>query len=133
LALILVGGLVRASGSAWALFGGTVVLGAGIAIANVALPGLIKRDFAARVPVVTAAYTLCLTLGGAAGASIVVPLGAAVGSGWRVPFAVIAVCTLLAMVVAGVRSVQVRGTRSGGSVPPPAGSAGIWRQALAWQ
>ena len=80
LVVLLVGDLLRAVGSVWALLLGTVVVGAGIAVANVALPGLIKRDFPHNVPVITAAYTMCLTLGGAVAASVAVPLGDALGS-----------------------------------------------------
>ncbi|MCB7385632.1 cyanate transporter, partial [Bacteroides thetaiotaomicron] len=81
------------------LVGGTVVVGAGIAVANVALPGVIKRDFPSRVPGVTALYTMCLTLGGALAASVVVPLGGALGSAWRLPLGLLAVPVLLALLL----------------------------------
>ena len=39
---------------------GTALIGASIAIVNVLMPAVIKRDFADRVPSVTAAFTACL-------------------------------------------------------------------------
>jgi CP family cyanate transporter-like MFS transporter len=59
------------------LFIGTAVIGCGIALGNVLLPGLIKRDFSQHVARMTGAYSL--TMGGAAalGSALVVP--------WRWP------------------------------------------------
>lgn len=129
LVVLLVGNSLRAAGSAWALFGGTVVVGAGIAVANVALPGLIKRDFPHRVPTITAVYTVCLTLGGATAASVVVPLANALGSSWQAPLGLLAVPVLIALVIS---LFVLRGT----SAPAPIRSlraGGLWRNRLAWQ
>jgi hypothetical protein len=40
-----VGIVVRSMGAVWALFLGTAVVGAGIVVGNVLLPGLVKREF----------------------------------------------------------------------------------------
>ena len=45
MAAIALGIAVRSSGLEWALYAGTCVLGMGIAIGNVLLPSLVKRDF----------------------------------------------------------------------------------------
>lgn len=45
--------LLRSRGSVWALYGGTILIGIGIALGNVLLPGLIKRDFSGNVASVT--------------------------------------------------------------------------------
>ncbi|MFR9731309.1 CynX/NimT family MFS transporter [Saccharopolyspora sp. MS10] len=127
LVVLLAGNLLRSFGSVWTLLGGTVVVGAGIAVANVALPGLIKRDFPERVPAVTALYTMCLTLGGAAAASVVVPLGRALGSEWRLPLGLLAVPVLLALVLTAF---ALRGARSGQRAVRP---GRLWRDPLAWQ
>lgn len=128
LVVLLVGNTVRAVGSAWSLLTGTVIVGAGIAVANVALPGLIKRDFPRSVPLVTAVYTMCLTLGGAAAASIVVPLGGMLGSPWRAPLGLLAAPVLLALVI----SLFVLRSRSGVGSPVTRPGA-LWRDRLAWQ
>ncbi len=127
LVVLLAGNLLRAAGSVWALLGGTVVLGAGIAVANVALPGVIKRDFPSRVPGVTALYTMCLTLGGALAASVVVPLGSALGSAWRLPLGLLAVPVLLALPLCAF---ALRGAVSRQRVVRP---GLLWRNRLAWQ
>ncbi len=55
LLLISAGILLRSSGSAAALFTGTALIGCGIAIGNVLLPGMIKRDFPAGADCLSAA------------------------------------------------------------------------------
>ena len=79
--LIGVGTGVRAVPSTAVLFGGTLVLGVGIALGNVLLPAIVKRDFADRSGPMTALYSSAMGLGAAAAAGVSVPLAAAVG--WR--------------------------------------------------
>ncbi len=61
--LICAGIALRSLPSAALLFIGTAVIGCGIALGNVLLPGLIKRDFSQHVARMTGAYSL--TMGGA--------------------------------------------------------------------
>jgi MFS transporter, CP family, cyanate transporter len=68
----------------------TIPIGIGIALAGVALPGVVKRDFPGRSGAVTGAYVAALSLGGASAALTVVPVADALG-GWRGAFAVAAV------------------------------------------
>jgi MFS transporter, CP family, cyanate transporter len=58
-----------------ALFGGSLVAGAGIGIgiANIVMPGMIKRDFAPRAHLVTGLYTTTLFVSGALAAGVTVP------------------------------------------------------------
>jgi CP family cyanate transporter-like MFS transporter len=66
-----------------ALFAGTAVLGMGIAIGNVLLPGLIKQDFARHAGLMTGLYSVSLFVGPAISAGLTVPLLRATGLGWR--------------------------------------------------
>ncbi|MFC7340817.1 CynX/NimT family MFS transporter [Saccharopolyspora griseoalba] len=128
LVVLLVGNSLRALGGIGTLLLGTVIVGAGIAVANVAVPGLIKRDFPHNVPTITAVYTMCLTLGGAMAASVVVPIGAALGSPWQAPLGLLAVPVGVALVIS---LVAVR--HSSGVPPLPASPGRLWRSPLAWQ
>lgn len=78
------------------LFIGTAIIGCGIALGNVLLPGLIKRDFSQHVAKMTGAYSL--TMGGAAalGSAMVVPLALA-GLGWRGALLMLMAFPLLAL------------------------------------
>ncbi|UXI03393.1 MFS transporter [Photobacterium sp. TY1-4] len=71
---IAVGVMVRSLHAIPALFSGTLLLGIGIAIANVLLPGLLKRDHARHAASLTALYVLIMSVGAALGSSLVIPL-----------------------------------------------------------
>ena len=72
--LICVGTLLRAWVSLPLLFASSVVVGAGIAIGNVLLLGLIKRDFPQRSAVMTGLYTLAICFGASIATAFTVPL-----------------------------------------------------------
>lgn len=75
-ALLLIGGgiALRSQGQAWALYTGTAVIGSGIAIGNVLLPSLLKRDFPQRVAGLTSAYVLTMSIAAGAASALAVPL-----------------------------------------------------------
>lgn len=81
LGVMAVGIIVRAFGPLWALYLGTAVLGAGIAIGNTLLPSLLKRDFPDQLTKLTAVYAITMGIGSAVASAVVVPLSDAVG--WR--------------------------------------------------
>lgn len=58
--LISAGIALRSLPSAALLFAGTAIIGCGIALGNVLLPGLIKRDFSQHVARLTGAYSLTM-------------------------------------------------------------------------
>jgi CP family cyanate transporter-like MFS transporter len=129
LALLIVGFLVRSSGPLAALFAGTVLLGSAIAIGNVLLPSLIKRDFAHRTGMMTGLYTMAIAGGGALSAGITVPVAQAAGLDWRGALAGWALFALVALLcwLPHVRRAE-RPARAGGQRV-----GGLWRDALAWQ
>lgn len=88
MALLVVGALVRVLGGPLVLFAGTVAVGAAIAVGNVLLPALVRRDFPQRVGLVTAVYTSALAVASALAALLAVPLAEGTGAGWRAPLAV---------------------------------------------
>jgi CP family cyanate transporter-like MFS transporter len=109
------------------LFVGTVVAGGAIAIGNVLVPPLVKRDFPRRAGLMMGVYTMTVSGAAAVAAGLTVPLGDAIGLGWRGALAVWVVPAVLAAVVWLPRA---RGhIRT--AVAPPGGS--LWRSALAWQ
>ncbi len=99
LALVLIGlgTAVRASPSVALLFGGTVLLGVGIALGNVLLPALVKRDFAERSGPMTSLYSSAMGVGAAVAAGVSVPLAGLLG--WRGSLGAWAVLAAAALVV----------------------------------
>ncbi|MGA4801274.1 CynX/NimT family MFS transporter [Streptomyces lavendulocolor] len=137
LVLLAAGILVRVWPSVYALYGGGVLVGTAIALLNVLMPGLIKRDFPDRAASMTSLYTGSMIAGATVVAAASVPLERAFGGSWQ---ASLAFWSLLAAVAAAAWLPQVliaRG-RTGQEVRrvPEAGRTtgrAVWRSALAWQ
>mgnify|MGYP006074308543 CR=1 FL=1 len=81
---LLVGSALRLIPTVPALIAGTVVIGSGIAVGNILLPGLIKRDFPDSIGVMSGLYTLALTGGATLAAGITIPVARAAGLSWNV-------------------------------------------------
>ena len=94
--VLVAGILLRWAGAVAALFLGTVVLGAAIAVANVLLPSLVKREFPERAGLMTSVYSTSLGISAAFAAGVSVPLAQLAGIGWRGALAVWAVPAFLA-------------------------------------
>ncbi|MDQ6729080.1 MAG: MFS transporter [Actinomycetota bacterium] len=85
--VVVVGGVVRVLGGTALLFAGTLAVGLALAVGNVLLPAVVRRDFAGRIGPVTGAYTSTLALTSAIAALTAVPLADATAYGWRLPLA----------------------------------------------
>jgi MFS transporter, CP family, cyanate transporter len=132
--LLLTGGIVlRLQPSVAALFAGTLVVGAAIAIGNVLMPGVIKRDFGSRTGLMTGLYSMALFVGPALSAGLTVPLGTVTGLGWRDVLALWAVPAVLAAVAWAPQALRP-GSRpaaaSGDSAAPRLRA--LWRDPVAW-
>lgn len=99
LALITVGISLRIAPSSIALFGGTLLLGIGIAFGNVLLPSLVKRDFPDKTGLMTSLYSSMLGLGAALAAGVSVPLAEDLNLGWHWSLGVWALLSLFALLV----------------------------------
>ncbi|WP_434094981.1 CynX/NimT family MFS transporter [Streptomyces lydicus] len=133
MALICLGTALRLLDSVVALFAGTVVIGAGIAVANVLLPGLIKRDFPARTGLMTGLYSMSLFGGAALAAGVTVPVQQATGLSWQATLACwggLAVLALLFWLPRTGRRTRVARVAAQEAAHPV---RGLWRDPLAWQ
>ncbi|MER7625224.1 MFS transporter, partial [Streptomyces sp. NPDC126503] len=137
-ALLLLGTgiLARVLPSVYALYAGGVLVGTAIALLNVLMPGLIKRDFPDRAASMTSVYTGAMIAGATVAAAAAVPLEEALSGGWR---GSLGFWSLLAAVAALAWLPQVviargRTGHQGRAVPAASGRpAGLRRSALAWQ
>ncbi|WP_344358450.1 MFS transporter [Streptomyces gobitricini] len=136
LLLLATGILVRVLPSVYALYGGGVLVGTAIALLNVLMPGLIKRDFPDRAASMTSVYTGAMIAGATVVAASSVPLERAFGGSWE---ASLAFWSLLAAVaaVAWLPQVLITRGRTGREVRvvpgTPRTGRSVWRSALAWQ
>ncbi|MFJ6322888.1 MULTISPECIES: CynX/NimT family MFS transporter [unclassified Rhizobium] len=127
--LLALGTALRGLPSIPMLFFGTALAGACIAIGNVLLPGVVKRDFPDKAALMTGCYTMALCAGAASAAGLTLPIEHALGgslggalSAWALP--ALAVALLWLPQVIGTRN-QAR--RTGFRV------TGLWTDPIAWQ
>jgi len=128
LVLLIIGIGIRYLSTVPALYLGMALIGIGIAIGNVVVPGLVRRDFADRLTLVTALYTMAIVSCGGLGSGITVPL--AESWGWPNALLIWALPAVLAAVVwLPQLKNSTRPAASGGSH----GGSNVWRSPLAWQ
>jgi CP family cyanate transporter-like MFS transporter len=119
---------VPGAGHLPALFAGTAACGAAIALCNVLLPGLVKRDFPHRLGLMGGLYTTAICASAALGAGFTYPVFSATGQWtsalwfWAAPAAV--VLLLFLPVAVRQRHGQHTAVRDG---------VNVWRSAVAWQ
>lgn len=130
LIVLLLGILMRVMPSLAALYGGTIVLGAAIAIGNVVLPGFIKREAPGHIGPMTALYSAAISGSGALGAGLTIPIMNALDLSWRWALAWPAILVIIAFAVMLPWLFQIRGARR---IRPKAHrGTGVWRNSLAW-
>lgn len=123
---------VRSLGGLAPLFGGTVLIGAGIAAGNVLLPGVVKLRFPNHIALLTSAYVLAMGVMAAAWSALVIPLAAEDGwGGWQF--------SLMAMIIMPVASALLwlkQIPRKKQQAPEQGSSQGagpIFKALLTWQ
>lgn len=129
MAVVAVGCAVRLAPSLAALFIGTAIVGSGIAVANVILPGLIKRDFRDVAAPMIALYALALSLGATIPAGLTIPIEDLTGIGWRPAVALWGVVALIALVLWLPRA---RREEPAVVAPRPSPARDLRRDRLAW-
>lgn len=128
LAILGFGTALRALGPVWALFGFSILSGGAIALANVLLPSLVKRDFEVRSALVTGLYVMAISGGAALAAATTVPIERALGGDWRLGLAIWTLPVALALLLWTPR-LRARTSTKHGTVLPV---AGLWRDRTAW-
>jgi MFS transporter, CP family, cyanate transporter len=129
--LISVGIVVRSAGSASLLYIGTCIIGCGIAVGNVLLPSLIKREFPDQIASLTAMYVVTMSLAAACASVIAVPLERAPGFGW--PLALGATVALPLCATAWVWKLDSWTSNAAEAAPYSIQKCRVWSSVIAWQ
>ncbi|SMY03895.1 MFS transporter, CP family, cyanate transporter [Brevibacterium antiquum CNRZ 918] len=124
--IILAAGIaLRLHPSLLALFAGTVLVGAAIAVGNVLLPTAIKSDFSHRAGLMMGLYSTALFLGAALASGLTVPMLPLFDGSWRwamgiwaVPAALAAVLWIPQMTRRGTAA-RPSGSATGNEAQPP--------------
>jgi MFS transporter, CP family, cyanate transporter len=139
LVVLAVGLVARSLPGVPLLWIGTALLGVAIAVLNVILPALVKRDFPRRIGQITGAYSVVQAAFAALAAGVAVPIAGATAVGWRLPMGMWAVIALVAL------AVLIPQLRRRTTVPPREDDVAIephpegtrwrspWGSAIGWQ
>lgn len=137
--LLLVGLLVRLVAGVGFLFLGTALAGSAIAVGNVLMPVMVRRDFTDYAGSAMSLFSACLIGSAALAAGLSVPVANALGGGWRPGLGVWAVPAGVAVLVwlpALIRRSSSTGTTSPPALPVeprPRELRALLRKPLAWQ
>jgi len=128
---LFLGVMIRSVSGTAALFAGTAILGLAIAVCNVLLPGLIKRDFPNQLGMMTGVYSIAMNLCGAIASGISVPLAVKAGLGWKGALGIWGILGFIALLA---WLPQIRSRRTVASVShSKERRVNVWRSPLAWQ
>jgi CP family cyanate transporter-like MFS transporter len=127
--VLLLGTLARALPGTALLFIGTAILGSGIALMNVLLPALIRRDFPHNVAAMTAAYATTMSLVAAVASGVAAPLAHSAPGHWRTALT----CWLVLGVIGIAIWIPQLSHASRPALTSHRAATQLWRSPLAWQ
>lgn len=110
---------------------GTVLIGGGIAVGNVLLPGIVKSRYPNHVGLLTSIYSTGMNLGAALGLALAIPVADSVAGGWRTSLAMWGVFAIVILVIWAPQMVARPGRLT--PVHPMAGIGKLLRMKRAWQ
>ncbi|MCQ6264679.1 MFS transporter [Fictibacillus sp. WQ 8-8] len=129
-ALLLLGAgiLLRSVPFTPGLFSGTILLGIAIAVCNVLLPSLIKREFPNKVGLMTGTYSVSMNMWAAIASGVSIPITKGLGYGWRFSLVCWALISLVSIIVWIPQLLQKQHV-------PKSSSSGthLWGSGLAWK
>lgn len=133
LIFLTVGIVIRSLSGAANLYIGTAILGFAIAVCNVLLPSIIKRDFPNKMGSVTGLYSISMSLSGAIASGISVPLAVNAGLKWQGALGIWGILSFVSILcwLPQLRN-QTRQTATT-SQQKDSNDVNVWRSPLAWQ
>ena len=130
---IIIGIVTRSFAGNIGLFVGTLLLGAGIAVGNVLVPGIIKARFSDRIGLATGAFTISMTSFAAVSAALSYPISKLPGMGWRNSLVVWVILALVGLIVwLPHRSLSIQQTPSAVTTAAVEPERSVWRTGIAW-
>lgn len=123
--------MIRSSSTLSLLFSGTILIGLGIAICNVLLPGIVKQSFPRKVGLLTGIYTLSMGVFAGLAPGLSIPLADSLSLGWRLSLGMWALIIFTAIGF-WLPQLKVKNTSFDSLKQKQTGSR-IWFSSIAWQ
>jgi cyanate transporter len=129
LVVLIVGIVARSYTGDAGLWIGTAILGGAIAVGNVIVPAIVKRDYPAHVSRATGVYSACIGVAASVSSAVAVPM--AITAGWRSALAFWAIPAAIAAVLWLPRCIPAAPVAE---VAPDDARSGVtvWKQPMAW-
>lgn len=124
--------IVRSLAGELALFAGTALIGLAIAVCNVLLPSLIKREYPDKMGTMTGVYSVSMNLCGAIASGISFPIASGLGLGWQGALGVWAVLSIVSMLIWLPRVRYQQGQTATVKANASNSETSLWRSPLAW-
>lgn len=126
LMILTVGTIIRSLGPVSTLLIGMFLVGGGVAIGNVLIPSLVKRDFPHHLGIMTGMYSTVMGVFAAVASGISIPLAMDTPLGWQGSLGIWSLLSLIGLLV-WLPHVRRR------QQVPTYGHLSLWRSPLAWQ
>jgi CP family cyanate transporter-like MFS transporter len=133
LIFLTVGIVIRSLSGAANLYIGTAILGFAIAVCNVLLPSLIKRDFPNKIGSMTGIYSISMSLFGAVASGISVPLAVNAGLKWQGALGVWGILSFVSVLCWFPQLRNQTKQTTTASQQMAGNDVNVWRSPLAWQ
>lgn len=133
LVFLTVGIVIRSLSGAANLFIGTAILGFAIAVCNVLLPSIIKRDFPNKIGSMTGVYSISMNLCGAIASGISIPLAVNAGLKWQGALGIWGILSFVSILCwfPQLRNQSKKSATT--SQQMTSNDVNVWRSPLAWQ
>ncbi|MCU9612978.1 MFS transporter [Caldibacillus lycopersici] len=129
---LIVGIAVRSISNITLLFTGTILIGVGIAICNVLLPGIVKEKFPDKVGLMTSVYTTAMNVFAAIASGISIPIAVGMGYGWQTALLVWMIPVIIALII-WFYLAKTSPSANSTVIHEEAKDTKLWQSALAWQ
>ncbi|EAG1757998.1 MFS transporter [Listeria monocytogenes] len=128
---LVVGSLLRPFGGEFNLFAGTFMIGLAIAVGNVILPSLIKKEFPFKLGLMTGVYSISMNLCAALAAGLTVPIAMNNRFSWHGSMVFWAILGVVALVI-WIPQLKYN-QRSTEKIATHLVTTSVWKSPLAWK
>lgn len=115
------------------LFAGTVLVGLGIAICNVLLPGVVKEKFPTKVALMTSVYSTTMGVLAAVASGLSIPFARGLGLGWQYALLIWTIPAIIGIFIWIGLAKKSKARTDQSYDYEDANHKGIWKSKLAWQ
>jgi len=129
LLVLAIGLFTRSMGNVFLLFLGAALIGSAITVGNVLMPAFIKKEFPAKVGLITGFYLVSMNLTSALAAGYSIRIGEISGLGWK---GSIGIWGVLALIAFFIWLPQARKKPVFSSQEKSIKSKSLWKSRLAW-